>query len=370
MSEFVWACSGAIACYIVLQIMRRFADQEACWLNFMSESNVQGTQWNHAARHELARLPTPIESSSYGWGSSRLFVKRDDLTDCPMSGNKLRKLEYLVGDARAQNCDTLVTCGGVQSNHARATAIVACRLGFDCVLVLSGDEPNDCDGNLLLAKMSGADVRIHADADGDARAVRMHKVADELREKGKRPYVITSGGSDDIGVLGYVRAAQEIAEGLPRAAPNVSTVVVPVGSGGTYAGLLIGAKLFGLRTRIVGATVDGTPESWLSTLDGYLKRCVERWHFDIQVEDMNVDLISAAGKGYAMSSDAEIKFIARFAKSTGVFLDPVYTGKTLFAFDRSVIEGQIEPDGDVLFVHTGGVFGLFPKRELFNQFIH
>ncbi|GJM26082.1 MAG: 1-aminocyclopropane-1-carboxylate deaminase [Phycisphaerae bacterium] len=334
-----------------------------------SDTNSINSVWSRAERVVLARIPTPIESCQYQWGAHQLFIKRDDLTDCPMSGNKIRKLEYLVGDALAQNCDTLVTCGGIQSNHARATAIVARRLNLDCVLVLSGEIPETYDGNLMLSKMSGADVRIHPDADGDARAERMHRVADELREQGRRTYVITSGGSDEVGVLGYVRAAGEIVEELTNAAPNVSKIVVPVGSGGTYVGLLLGAKLFGLNAEIIGATVDGTPESWRPKLTEYMDRSVARWQFDVRFDAKDIRLIPAAGKGYALSSDAEIEFIAAFAGSIGVYLDPVYTGKTLYAFDAAVKEGRIKLDGDIMFVHTGGIFGLFPQRELLNQFI-
>jgi D-cysteine desulfhydrase len=345
----------------------------------MSDTNSINSLWARANRVALARIPTPIESCRYQWDARCLLIKRDDLTDCPMSGNKIRKLEYLVGDALARQCDTLITCGGVQSNHARATAIAARRLGLDCVLVLSGEGPEVFDGNLLLSKMSGADVRIHPDASGDLRSERMQRIADEIREQGRRPYVITSGGSDEVGILGYVRAASEIVDALSQAAPdlsksdvtkiNVTKIVVPVGSGGTYAGLLLGAKLFGLTAEIIGATVDGTPESWRPKLAEYLDRSIARWQLDVRVADEDIKLIPAVGRGYAISSEAEIKFIAAFAGSTGIYLDPVYTGKTLYAFDQAVNDGHVKLDGDVLFVHTGGVFGLFPQRELINQFI-
>ncbi len=335
----------------------------------MSKPNLNNPPWASAPRVALARIPTPIESCKYQWGPYQLLIKRDDLTDCPISGNKIRKLEYLVGDALAQNCDTLITCGGVQSNHARATAIVARRMGLGCVLVLSGETPDVLDGNLLLSKMSGAEVRIYPDANGDQRAERMHRVADELREQGRRPYVITSGGSDEVGVLGYINAAAEIAEQLLEDRTRVSAIVVAVGSGGTYAGLLIGAKLCAMDVKIIGATVDGTPESWRPKLREYIDRSVNRWQLNVQVGDDDIDLIPAAGRGYALSSGDELKFITGFAGTTGVYLDPVYTGKTLFAFDRAVKDGSVKLDGDALFVHTGGVFGLFPQRERLNQFI-
>ncbi len=339
-------------------------------MNTTSDVNSIDSLWMRAERVPLARIPTPIESCSYQFGTNRLFIKRDDLTDCPMSGNKIRKLEYLVGEALMQNCDTLVTCGGVQSNHARATAIVARRLGFGCVLVLSGDEPGESDGNLLLAKMSGADIRIHPDASSEVRSDRMHCIADDLRQLGRRPYVMTSGGSDEVGVLGYVSAAQELAGDLANVAPNVSTVVVPLGSGGTYVGMLLGARLFGLNVNVIGATVDGTPDTWRPKVTDYLNRSIARWQFDISINDLSIELIPAVGKGYALSSEAEIQFITEFAGQTGIFLDPVYTGKTLYAFDRAFKDGQIKTEGDVLFIHTGGLFGLFPKKELINQFLH
>ncbi len=339
-------------------------------MDSMSAANMNNSPWVTASRVALARIPTPVETCKYQWGSHRLLIKRDDLTDCPMSGNKIRKLEYLVGDALAHDCDTLITCGGVQSNHARATAIVARRMGLDCVLVLSGDAPAEFDGNLLLSKLSGADVRIYPDAGSDQRAERMHRIADELRDQDRRPYIITSGGSDEVGVLGYVKGAGEIADDLSQSAQRVSTILAAVGSGGTYAGLLLGAKLFGLEAAIVGASVDSTPDFWHPRLRDYIDRSIERWRLDVRVSDDDIVLIPAAGRGYALSTDAEIEFIAKFAGTTGIYLDPVYTGKTLYAFDQAVNDGRVKLDGDVLFVHTGGIFGLFPQRERFNQYIN
>ena len=129
-------------------------------------------------------------------------------------------------------------------------------------------------------------------------------------------------------------------------------------------------KLFGIEATIVGATVDSTPDFWRPRLRDYIDRSIERWRLDVRVSDDDIVLIPAAGRGYALSTDAEIEFIAKFAGTTGIYLDPVYTGKTLYAFDQAVNDGRVKLDGDVLFVHTGGIFGLFPQRERFNQYIN
>lgn len=318
-------------------------------------------------RVELARIPSPLEPVDWRWGGHRLWVKRDDLTGAALSGNKVRKLEYLFADARAAGADMIVTSGGIQSNHSRATAIAARQVGWDCTLVLTGVEPEQLDGNLLLDRLVGADVRILPTMTLPEREAAAERVADELRAAGRRPYVIPGGGSNEIGALGYVRCVAEIAEDLKRSGCSVGTVVVPLGSGGTYVGALLGARLAGLDGPVIGATVYGTPEDWQPIIADYVARCVRRWKLEVEIGEDGIELLAAAGEGYAVSTNSELSFIAEFAGKTGLLLDPVYTGKAMYAFHRAVDSGEIRPGGDVIFIHTGGVFGLFPQREKLTE---
>jgi D-cysteine desulfhydrase len=315
-------------------------------------------------RELLGQLPTPVQATKYAWGSTRLFVKRDDLSGLGLTGNKVRKLEYLIADAKAQGCDTLVTCGGVQSNHARATAIAAVMTGMQAVLVLGGDPPAELDGNLLLDHVVGADVRIVRVNVAGERTAAMMAAADELRARGRKPYVMPSGGSNEVGALGYMRAAHEIQQQL-QPQQNIGCVIVPVGSGGTFAGLWLGARLAGLRPRIVGAIIEGTIPEWQSFLADYINRTAVRWSCGVRASPHELELIDGAGLGYANNTADEIQFIVSFARTTGLLLDPVYTGKALYAVDRDIRAGRFDPGGNVLFIHTGGVFGIFPKRREF-----
>ena len=321
------------------------------------------------SRVELANLPTPITQVRYGWENVRLFLKRDDLTGCASTGNKIRKLEYLIADAQAQGCDTLVTCGGVQSNHTRATAVAAAMTNMRAVLVLAGETPQDLDGNVLLSRMAGADVRIIPPVDAADRHARMVEIAQELKSAGYKPYVMPSGGSDEVGALGYVRAMSEINAQLQENPRGIGCIVHPCGSGGTYVGSFIGRRLANLKPRHVAAIVEGDIPDWRRVLLDYIARTTKRWNIDMSADAGEIELLDAVGLGYAVSTDEEIEFIVRFARRTGIFLDPVYTGKALYALDRAIRSGTFDPGGNVLFIHTGGVFALFPSRDRLSDAI-
>jgi len=320
-------------------------------------------------RVPLANLPTPITRVNHDWGGVRLYLKRDDLTGCGLTGNKVRKLEYLIADAQAQGCDTLVTCGGVQSNHTRATAVAAAMTGMKATLVLAGQTPADLDGNLLLSRMVGADVRILPPMSSADRYARMLEIAEALKARGQRPYVMPSGGSNEVGALGYVRAMHEIAAQLADDPRGIGCVVHACGSGGTYAGCFLGCRLAGVKPRHVAAIIEDTIPAWTTSLIDYIGRTANRWNLNVATSPKDIELIDGAGLGYAVSTDAEIDFIVSFARRTGIFLDPVYTGKALYALDRDIRAGTFDPGGNVLFIHTGGVFGLFPKRAMLTAAI-
>lgn len=311
----------------------------------------------------LAHLPTPITPVSWDLGPVRLYLKRDDLTGSGLSGNKVRKLEYLIADARARGCDTLVTCGGIQSNHTRATAVAATLCGLRSVVVLSGDEPSELDGNLLLSRLVGADVRIVPAMPSAERHARMLQIAAELEQEGLRPYVMPSGGSSEVGALGYCRAAFELAEQLEADPRGIGCIVHACGSGGTFAGCHIGRELTGLEPRHVAVIIEGTVREWRASLADYINRTANYWDIDLEADPDAIALLDGAGRGYAVNTDEEMDFMVRFARCTGIFLDPVYTGKALYALDRDVRRGVFDPGGNVLFIHTGGMYGLFPRRR-------
>jgi 1-aminocyclopropane-1-carboxylate deaminase/D-cysteine desulfhydrase-like pyridoxal-dependent ACC family enzyme len=324
-------------------------------------------------RVSLAHLPTPISPvAPAAWPHGDLYLKHDDLTGSALSGNKVRKLEYLLADARAARADTLVTWGAVQSNCARAVAVAAAMTGFRCVLVLAGAEPPEDDGNLLIARLTGAEVVFEPAANPAGDPAAVGETLGRLRRAGARPYPIPFGGSSTVGTLGYVRAGLELGEQLAAAAGGgadraVRNLLVPVASGGTYAGLFIGLRLAGLPLRLVGAYVLGEQAAWVTRLTELIRATSERFGLGVTAGPQDIRLIDACGAGYGQPTLAEAEFIASFARRTGVLLDPVYTGKALYAADQALRRGDAPLQGGLLFFHTGGTFGLFPHRGLLRQ---
>jgi len=197
----------------------------------------------------------------------------------------------------------------------------------------------------------------------------MLEIAKDLERDGRKTYVMPSGGSDEVGALGYARALHEIAEQLDEDGRDIGCIIHPCGSGGTYVGAFFAWKLAGIRPRLVAAICEGTIPEWQSELADYVARTAKRWSMDLSVEPAAIELISGTGRGYAINTDEELDFIAAFARRTGIFLDPVYTGKALYALDRDIRAGSFDPGGNVLFIHTGGIFSVFPERAAFADAI-
>jgi len=332
---------------------------------------------NHRSKHtvpeeppkpiNLANLPTRIArypALDDVFSGREVWVKRDDETGCLLSGNKVRKLGYLAADALAQDCDTLITTGAVQSNHARATAIFARELGLDVVLVLSGAKPADPEGNLLLDMLVGADVRtVDTQTDGEIDAA-MQEVADELAAAGRKPYVIPAGGSNELGVLGCADASAEIARQAEEQKLSIDCIVSAVGSCGTYAGLLLGAKLHGLAAHVVGFNISRTAEYGRSVALDLCRRTIDRYGLDAHIGEDDVRIIDGyVGGGYGKSWPEELGLIRLVAERTGMILDPVYTGKSMFGLVDQLKRGRLAEYKTVLFVHTGGIFGALARRE-------
>jgi D-cysteine desulfhydrase family pyridoxal phosphate-dependent enzyme len=308
-------------------------------------------------RVALAHLPTPVEDLprlSDALGGPRIVVKRDDLTGLALGGNKARKLERLCAAAIAQGCDTLVTGGGVQSNHVRQTAAAANRLGLACAVALGGTEPPSPSGNVLLDLLFGASLWFTG-ADGYAEIEEaIEQVARRVAREGRRPFVIPIGGASTDGVLAYVDAVDE----LRAQHVDVDWVFVADGSGGTHAGLLAGFG--GDAPRVVGVDVGTRPD---------LDDAVPRMARDAAAADGRAAPTGAvvvdhdhAGDGYGIMSRAGLDAIVLAARTEGLVLDPVYTGKALAATCTWIREGRVASSDRVLFWHTGGAPALFARR--------
>jgi L-cysteate sulfo-lyase len=296
---------------------------------------------------QLSHWPTPLDpaprlAEALGLGPGDLWVKRDDLTDLG-GGNKVRKLEYLVAEALATGATVLVASGGVQSNHARATAAAAARVGLGAVLVLGGTPLAGRPGNLALDELLGAEIVLAEGLVGAALDRRVQEVADRLRAAGEVPAVLPFGGSSVVGARGYVACAAE----LHQQAPDAAHVVVAVGSGGTMAGLVAGLgaeRVLGIDT---GALTDPLPRiaalvAQLGGGDGPLR--------------LDRDQV---GEGYGRLTSAATAAMRTAARTEGLLLDPVYTGKAIAGLASAVSEGIVRPGQRTVFVHTGGLPGLF-----------
>lgn len=313
-------------------------------------------------RVKIGHLPTPIEPMprlTAELGGPELWVKRDDQTGLATGGNKTRKLEFLVADALAQNCDTLITCGAAQSNHARQTAAAAAKFGLERVLVLRGEEPSRTQGNLLLDRLLGAEVVWAGDLPLEER---MAQVADELREADRYPYIVPYGGSNVVGASGYAAAMVELLTQSEAHGVDFDHIVLASSSGGTQAGLMVGARAMGYAGRILGISVDLEASDLQHTLADLATATSEYLGQDFRFapEDFAVN-DDYVGGGYAVIGELERRAIRAVARAEGLLLDPVYTGRAFGGLLDLIRGGAFGSDKNtcVLFWHTGGTAGLF-----------
>jgi L-cysteate sulfo-lyase len=319
-------------------------------------------------RVSLARLPTPIEPLprlSAHLGRPKLYVKRDDLTGLGLGGNKLRKLEFLLGEARADGADTVLTVGAMQSNHARQTAAACARLGFDCELILRrGSHATEAylhSGNVLLDRLFGA--RQHVLESHESREGRMAMREAELRVEGRRPYCIPVGGSCGLGNLGYAACAEEILKQANAEKLEFDAVVVATGSGGTQGGLVAGMKLLD-GVPIIGIAVEGTRQEQEALASAQAEETLRLLgQEDTGIAGDVIVLDEFVGPGYARPSEAMREAVSLAARYEGLVLDPVYTGKAFAGFIALARSGRYGKDQSLLFVHTGGAPGLFGYPE-------
>ena len=320
---------------------------------------------------DLACTPTPLqhlERATARWGGGhRLWIKRDDLTGCTLSGNKVRKLEYITAYAQDHGYDTLITCGGIQSNHCRATAFAGAQLGMPVHLILRGQPEDRLAGNLLLDHLAGAHVSCYPVREYVEQLNHLFEHWQSYyASKGRKALAVPTGGSDGIGVWGYIAGAAELGKDLEQAGVSRAHVVCASGSGGTQAGLTLGAALHQLPVSVWGINVCDNEQYFMDKVAEDVADCRQRYPTVPEVRLDTRVLDGYVGEGYGRASAEVFELIAELSRLEGVLLDPVYTGKAFAGMVSEIAAGRFEGCRDIVFMHTGGVFGVFPQSSGFN----
>ncbi|MGL1931074.1 MAG: D-cysteine desulfhydrase family protein [Desulfotalea sp.] len=327
---------------------------------------------NLPAHLQLARKNTPLqklERLSEKIGVD-IFFKRDDLTGSEVSGNKIRKLEFLLADAKKNGAETVITCGGAQSNHCRATALAAAKCGLSSILLLRTEDPKNppkIEGNILLDMMTGAEIVWVTPEEYKDRASRFELEVERLRIAGQKAYIIPEGGSNHIGSWGYVLAMQEIISDLEEAGLNAdgeTTVLSAIGSGGTSAGLVLGQKLLKSNLNVVGVNVCDDRDYFTKEIIRICENFSRQYYPDLKIRERDINIVDGyVGLGYALSKKEELQAIYELSRLEGIVLDPVYTGKAFYGMLQELAKNKDVFGKRVVFVHTGGLFGLFPIAD-------
>ena len=310
-------------------------------------------------RIKIANLPTPIETLprlSAALGGVHLSIKRDDLTGIGMGGNKVRKLELLLAEALANGAKTLITTGAIQSNHCRQTAAVAAKYGLKCILVLSGDRSARVNGNLLLDELFGAEIVWTTKS---LRDEMLKQTFSKAWSEGRRPYLIPYGGSSPVGALGYALAMEELA--AQGSSPDV--IVFATSSGGTQAGMVVGARMTGYKGRIIGISIDHPASEFVPQIVTLASAAADRAGMPTQFNPREIEVVDDyLGGGYGVFNDLENEALHLFGSTEGLLLDPVYTGRAAAGMIDLIRKGGIKQDQSVLFWHTGGTPALFAEQ--------
>lgn len=315
-------------------------------------------------RTPLARLPTPLERAdrlSAAWGGPTIWVKRDDLTGFGLSGNKVRKLEFHFAAASAAGADTVITCGAIQSNHSRATAIAAARLGFRSVLLLRKSPHDDVSspvGNFLLDRLGGADIRFMTPDQWDGRDQLMELAATQQLAEGHPCWVIPEGASDALGMWGFVVAMRELADQVAIVEGNPPVIWHAASSGGTTAGIGWAVERLGLDLPVVACSIGDPLDEMKTKVETIWKQAATA--MDTSVPRLMIDYVDRhIGGGYGIVTDEELEIQLQATSLTGLIFDPTYTGKALVGLYREIRDGRYGKDDNVVFWHTGGGFAVF-----------
>ncbi|MFK7975841.1 MAG: 1-aminocyclopropane-1-carboxylate deaminase/D-cysteine desulfhydrase [Halioglobus sp.] len=321
---------------------------------------------------DLAQTPTPLqflERASSRWGNGhRLWVKRDDLTGCLLSGNKVRKLEYIAAYAIDNGYDTLITCGGLQSNHCRATAFAGAQLGLKVHLLLRGEAPDSAQGNFLLDQLAGAEINCYPPQDY-FRNMKQYFAQWQAHyaEAGRKALVIPTGGSDGIGAWGYISACEELKADFEHHGIAQAHIVAASGSGGTQAGLTAGSVLHDLPATVWGVNVCDDEAYFMRKVTADITDWQEKFPQAPSINYQPRVLDGHVGEGYGIAHASVFEMISELASLEGLLLDPVYTGKAFTGLVQEIAQGRFEGCEDIVFIHTGGVFGVFPQSSGFDS---
>jgi L-cysteate sulfo-lyase len=325
---------------------------------------------NSVSKINFCTLPTPIiplKRLSEHLGKNKIFIKRDDLTGIAFGGNKNRKLEYLLADALAKKANVIITEGAVTSNHCLQTAACSCHLGLECVLVLSdsfiGDELN---GNFLLDHILDVDIR-RVRTSEDRKPV-INKIADELREQGKNPYIIPTGGSNEIGILGYINSIKEIAKQSEEMNIRFDYFVHATGSAGTQAGCVAGKKLYYPNLEIIGINIGDSKKEIIEATQQIIDEFEQKYSIKLNVDNSDIIIMDGYfGEGYGIPSKELIETMKLIAKLEGIFLDPVYNGKAMIGLIDLIKKNHFKEKSNILFLHSGGGPAIFSYNKYFNK---
>lgn len=307
---------------------------------------------------QFANIPTPVQTLKFN--DCTFQIKRDDLTGMELSGNKVRKLEYLLYDAKRQGAGVIFTCGGDQSNHARATAIAAAAAGFKSKLFLWGKDSNNPEGNLFLDKFIGSEIQFLTRKMYENVYDIMNLEKEKREKKGQKVYIIPAGGSSEVGIWGYINFYDELKNQINLNV--VDGILTACGSGGTSAGLLTGAAIHNPDLRIYAVNVLASAEEMRSEILTLAESCIRRYKLNVKFNKNNLIILDGySAEGYKHISPDIVNVIRDFARKTSIILDPAYTGKAFCAYNDHFLKNKRK--SKVLFVHTGGFFGVFNKRK-------
>ncbi len=313
---------------------------------------------NEPKKLSLANIPTPLQKVKFKGNS--FLVKRDDFTGVELTGNKVRKLEYLLYYAKKNNFTHIFTSGGDQSNHARATCIAASALGFKSKLFLWGNKNNNPDGNLFLDKLTGTEIEFLSKKDYSNVNGIMLAQSELFKKSKKKAYVIPSGGSSPLGIWGYINFVRELNSQINLT--KIKGLVFANGSCGTSAGILVGAALLGLKFKVYPVNVLMTKEEVFAETEKLVLDCVKSYRLNIKVPLDNLQILDGySEEGYKNITQVKLKIIKEFFRESGILLDPTYTGKAFYAFYENFI--KTSKTDKMVFLHTGGIYGAFAKKK-------
>lgn len=328
-------------------------------------------------RKSLGEYPTPmykLENISRDY-ECNIYIKRDDLCGIGFGGNKVRKLEFITKEAIDNGYTSLLTFGDLQTNHGMLTSAIAGKLGMKPILVLgvSEENPDLLTGNILLDNLLDADIRFFRYEEVASNWISEYlrkkqelteKIVKEYEDKGEKVYIIPGGGSSHLGALGYVNAVSEIKEQL-KVGHEFDYIICGQGSKGTYAGLLLGTKYYGLNSKVYGINIERTFKGYENKMKDFINEISDKYEMDVQVDENDIFLTDDyVGLGYAVPDESTFNAIKYLAKRESIFTDPVYTGKVFKGIIDLIDKGIIKKGSNVLFIHTGGLPGIFNNNNM------